>query len=470
LELASTTTAGISREALRAFRFRVRGEVLTPADPGYDAARHVHNLAIDRTPALIVKVQDAADVSRSVRFARTHGLPIAVRSGGHSIPGYSVNDGGLVIDMSAMNDVRIDAEQRMAWAQPGALAGAFAEEAQKHGLAVPFGDASSVGVGGITLGGGIGFLARKHGLTIDHLAAVEMVTAEGHIVVASTEEHSDLFWALRGGGGNFGVVTGFQFRMVEVGEILGGALIFPATAEVIRKYGEAALAAPEGLTTIAAVLNAPPLPFIPEEWVGKAVLGVFVCYTGDMVAGAEAIAAIRSIAEPVADVVGPMPYPALYDLTAEATVPRRATVRASFNPALDYELARTIAEYVAKAPTPFAMAQIRPLGGAMARVPADATAFSHRDAKYMIAIIDLWEEAADDNANRAWTEAFWSEIRAYGKGNYSNFLDNEGEQRIREAYSAATYERLAEIKRRYDPENVFSGNQNIRPARMSAAA
>lgn len=468
-----TTTTGtnnFSAEALLAFRLRLRGEVLRPGDEGYEAAREIHNATIDRRPALIVKVRDASDVSRSIHFARKHGLPLAVRAGGHSLPGHSLVEGGLVIDMSEMNAIRIDPEQRTAWAQPGATAGAFADEAQKYGLAVPFGDAASVGLGGITLGGGIGFLVRKHGLTIDHLVAIELVTAEGQIVQTSETENAELFWGLRGGGGNFGVVTGFQYQLVEVGTVYGGALVLPATKEVIKRYAEVSHEAPEELTTITMVMHAPPAPFIPAERVGELVLAIFTVYAGDLGEGEKAVAPLRALAEPVADLLGPMPYASIYDFTAEATVRRREMLRSRFYRTLDDGMVEAMLEHMEQAPSPFVMTQLRPLGGQMARIAPTATAFGHRAARFLVAIIDLWEDPADDAANEAWTERYWAAIAGYGQGVYSNFLEDEGEARIREAYLAESYERLAALKARWDPANVFSGNQNILPKVLRAAA
>lgn len=468
--MTTFATSTITNEAITAFRLRVKGEVLFPGDAGYDEAREIHNATYDIKPAIIVKVQDASDVSRCIHFARQQGLEIAVRSGGHSLAGFSLVEGGLVIDMTAMNAIRIDAAQRTAWVQPGATAGEVGTAAQEFGLAVPFGDAATVGVGGITLGGGIGFLARKHGLTIDHLFGIEMVTAEGQIVHASATEHSELFWGLRGGGGNFGVVTGFQFELVEVGMIYGGLLGVPATTEAIVRYGELAQEAPEGLTTIAMVMYAPPAPFIAPENVGKLILGIFACYTGDLAEGPDVIAPFRELGEPIADVIMPMPYSAIYELTAESTQRRRAKVRSGFFETLSAEMIDKLLADAATMPGPMGLLQLRPLGGQMARVARQATAFSHRDAKYMIAVIDLWDEVEADAAHDSWVDVAWASIAPYHEGVYSNFLANEGEKRLRTAYSEETYERLADLKLRYDPQNVFRRNQNIAPRRASAAA
>ena len=464
------TKTSIPTDALKQFRMRVKGDVVLPQSTNYDETRTLHNLVHDKRPAIIVQASDASDVARSIEFARAQGLEIAVRSGGHSFPGHSMNNDGLVIDISRMTNIQIDPQQRTAWAQPGALAGDFANAAQEYGLAVPFGDGESVGLGGITLGGGIGFLVRQHGLAIDHVKAVEVVTANGQIVTATATEHPDLFWALRGGGGNFGVVTGFQYDLVEVGTILGGALLLPATKEVLEGYVRVSEQAPEELTTISFVLRAPPMPFVPEESVGAMVLAIFPCYTGSIEEGQKALDPFRALATPVADVTMPMPYASIYDLTREATQPKREVVRSGFYQQFDGETMERILEFVAAAPTPFCAAQLRPLGGQMAKVDRDATAFSHRDANYLITVIAAGETAQEDGSVSDWALRFWDTIKDRREGAYSNFLENEGEARIRESYATETYERLAEIKRRYDPENVFAGNQNIAPKAMSAAA
>ena len=467
--IATVTPPSISEDAFRAFRLRIKGEVIVPTDERYDEARTIFNRRIERRPAVIVQVADAADVSRAVRFARQQGLTLAVRSGGHSVPGYSVVDDGMVIDMSALDDVRIDAGAKVAWVQPGASTGRVADEAQAFGLAIPFGDAGTVGVGGITLGGGIGFLVRKHGLTIDHLTGVELVTAEGQIVHASATENPELFWGLRGGGGNFGIVTGFQFALVEVGMILGGLMAWPATPEVIRRYAEVSLEAPEGLTTITMAMKAPPLPFVPEDAVGKPVLAAFVCFTGDFDEGARAIDELRAIAAPVVDMVQPMPYSAIYNLTADSTIPGRVHIRSAFVPAIGQDLATVIANQVAVSPAPMAAIQIRPLGGAMARVDPSETAFAHRDANFLLMTLAHWEDSSTDSEHDAWGEATWQAISPYRQGAYVNFLADEGKARIGEAYPGHTAERLALLKRGYDPENVFRGNQNIEPMTQAPA-
>lgn len=462
---------GITTEAWTAFRLRVKGDIVLPGDESYETAREIHNARIDKKPAFFVKVRDAADVSRTVNFARRYGLPLSVRAGGHGLNGQALVDDGIVIDMTEFNEVRIDAAARTAWAQPGATAGKYADAAHEYGLATPFGDAASVGLGGITLGGGIGFLTRKYGLTIDNLLAVELVTAEGQIVQASANENEDLFWAVRGGGGNFGVVTGFQYRLVEAGTVYGGMLALPATTEVITRYAQLSLEAPEALTSISMVTKAPPLPFIPEDIVGQVIFAIFPIFVGSEEDGARAMAPFRALAEPIADLVGPMPYPAIYEFMRVAEERRRERVRSGFYDVLDESFVEQVLEHAPNTPSPLAFFQLRPLGnGEMGRVPVESTAFSNRGANFLVAIIDVWDEAADDEANFGWIEKAWDSIKHTRHGVYSNFLQEDAQERIGEAYGQATLDRLSEIKRRYDPTNFFGGNVNISPKKVSAAA
>lgn len=461
----------VTPEAWAAFRLRIKGEIVLPGCESYETSRQVHQVLADKKPALLVKVRDAADVSRSIHFARRYGLPISVRAGGHGLNGEALVDNGLVIDMTEFNEIRIDADARTAWAQPGATAGEYADAAQQYGLATPFGDAASVGLGGITLGGGVGFLTRKYGLTIDNLLAVELVTAEGQFIHASATENEDLFWALRGGGGNFGVVTGFQYRLVEAGTVYGGMLALPATAEVITKYAALALEAPEGLTTISMVTKAPPLPFIPEDVVGTVIFAVFPVFVGSTEDGEKAMAPFRALAEPIADLVGPMPYPAIYELMRAAEARRRTKVRVGFFDSLDENFVQSALNHAPGTPSPFAFFQIRPLGGGqLSSVPVEATAFAHRNANFMVAIIDVWDEAGDDSANFSWVDAAWDSIKETRNGAYSNFLQDDKANRLGEAYPVQTMNRLQEIKHRYDPTNFFASNVNIAPAKVSAAA
>jgi FAD/FMN-containing dehydrogenase len=444
----------------------IRGRVIRPGDDDYDTARRVHNLAYDAYPALIVRVADAGDVATAIEFATETGLELAVRGGSHSVAGHSTGDGVLVIDVSAMKGLHIDPDRRLVWAESGLTAGEVTNALAEHGLAVPFGDTGNVGIAGLTLGGGIGFLVRKHGLAIDHLVSVEIVTAEGRIITASESENTDLFWAIRGGGGNFGVVTRFQFRLVPVGMTLSGALFLPLTRDVLRGLVPVAASAPEELSTITFLTAmTPPLPFVPEEHHFKpAVIVMFVHASDDVAAGQAALEPFRQLATPLAEGVFPMPYPGIYEFTAEGGKPGPAVVRSLFMETLDDEAVDEILARVSAPSSPFSMTQIRILGGAMARVPADATAFAHRDATVMIAMLTVFQDPSEAPLHEAWTQAYFEALAPKGIGVYSNFLADEGDARIREAYPAETYARLADVKRRYDPTNFFRKNQNIRPA------
>src|SRR4051812_35579528 len=455
---------------LDAFAAGLSGRLIRPGDDDYDTAREVHNASYDRRPLAIVQAADTADVALSVDLARDYGLDLAIRSGGHSVAGYGTVDDGILLDLSGLRALHIDSERRLAWAQPGLTAGEFTAAAHAHGLATPFGDAASVGLGGITLGGGIGWLVRKHGLTIDSLVAAEVVTADGEVLIASEDENADLFWAIRGGGGNFGVVTRFRYRLHPVDMIIGGALVLPATPEVLRQIVPLAAAAPEELTTITSVMAVPPPPMIPASEHGKLAVIVLAVFAGDLDAGQAAMAPFRALATPIADLVGPMPYPAIYQLTAAGDVRAPGVIRSTFMDGLDDETVAEILERMAVPSSPFAMAQIRVLGGAMARVPADETSFAYRDRLVMFSLITPYLDLAEGEAHAAWTADFMAALRPKARGVYSNFLADEGELRVREAYPGDTYARLAEIKRRYDPANLFRLNQNIKPAASPRSA
>ena len=449
---------------LEAFEAGLRGSIILPGSVDYEVARQVKSAQYDRRPALIVRAADARDVARTIELARESGLPLSVRGGAHSLAGFGTNDGGIVLDLGPMKGLLIDPEARTAWAQPGLTAGEYTVAAAAHGLATPFGDTASVGIGGLTLGGGIGWLVRKYGLTIDALLAVEIVTADGRQVTASADSHPDLFWAVRGGGGNFGVVTRFQFRLYPVGEILGGALFMPATPEVVRNLVPISLAAPEELTTISFLMHVPPAPFAPAEHVGKLSVAIMFVWCGEPGAGQAALEPFRKVADPLFELAMPMPYPGIYQMLTEAEKRGYGAHRSRFLTALDDDAVDAILASMAAPSSPAAMIQIRALGGAMARVPADATAFAHRDAQVLVLIITPYEDPATEPVHVAWTRALFDALAPNDAGVYSNFLESEGEARVRAAYPRGTFERLAEIKRRYDPANLFRQNQNIRPS------
>jgi FAD/FMN-containing dehydrogenase len=452
---------------IAAFCAGITGTVLRPDDAGYEEARLVKNRYFDRRPALIVKAAGSADVAHTVLFARDAGLELAVRGGAHSLAGYGTSDGGIVLDLSNMKGLHIDPERRLAWAQAGLTAGEYTAAAAAHGLVTPFGDTGSVGISGLTLGGGIGWLVRKYGLAIDALVSVEIVTSDGRLITASEQEHSDLFWAVRGGGGNFGVVTRFQFRLFPVSMIFGGALFMPPTKEVLRSLGPIAASAPEALTTISFLMSAPPAPFIPAELHGKPTLAIMFVFDGDPEAGQAAIEPFRQVATPMAELVMPMPYVGIYELLKDAEQPGPGVHRSLFLSTLDDAAIDAILDHTAAATSPATMTQIRILGGAMARVPAGDTAFAHRNAGVMVVLMTQFEDPAEAPVHHAFIQAYYEALAPASVGVYSNFLEVEGEERIREAYPDLTYHRLAQVKRRYDPENLFRLNQNIRPAAES---
>ena len=445
-------------------RTAFKGQVIAPGDDAYDEARTVFYGGIDRHPAVIIRVVDVDEVRRVISLARESGLEIAIRSGGHSTSGHSVSEGGIVLDLSNMRDLQIDVEGRTVWAETGLTAGELTSAAGEHGLAVGFGDTGSVGIGGITLGGGVGYLVRKYGLTIDSLLAAEVVTADGELLHVDADHHPDLFWAIRGGGGNFGVATRFQFRLHEVGSIVGGMLFLPATADVIAGFIAAAEAAPDELSTIANVMTAPPMPMLPEEVYGKPVVMSMMVFAGEASDAERVIAPFRALAKPFADMVKPMLYPEIY-AGEEGGYHPVAAGRTMFVDGMDSSVAETILSYLRSSTGSMAVAQLRVLGGAMARVPSDATAFAHRASKIMVNVAALYENPDERATHEAWVTKFAAALRQNDAGAYVNFLGMEGEASVRAAYPGNTWNRLAEIKARYDPDNLFRLNQNIPPVK-----
>jgi FAD/FMN-containing dehydrogenase len=440
----------------------LQGRVLTPADAAYEEARAVFAAHIDRRPALIARVAGPDDIARVIDHARETGSELAVRGGGHSPAGHGVSDGGVVIDVSTLRSFELDAAGRTAWAGAGLTAGAFTAAAGEHGLATGFGDTGSVGIGGITLAGGIGFLVRKHGLTVDSLLAAEIVTADGRLRRVDAQAEPELFWALRGGGGNFGVVTRLQYRLHPVDAILGGVLVLPATPETITGFVAAAEAAPDELSTIANVMLAPPLPFLAESRHGTPVLMVRLAYAGDARAGQRAVAPLRALAEPLADLVRPMRYREMFpDEERHGLAP---VARTMFAGGLGAREAETSLERLGESSAIIAACEIRVLGGAMARVPADATAFAHRRSPLMINVGAIYDPSTSDRSEHAaWVHGLAAELDD-GSGAYAGLLADEGPERVRAAYPGATWERLAAVKAAYDPENLFRLNQNVPPA------
>ncbi|MGZ8592336.1 MAG: FAD-binding oxidoreductase [Actinomycetota bacterium] len=442
-------------------RAAVRGRVVAPDDDGNDEARTPFVGGIDRRPAAIVRVADAGDVSHAVSLAQDGGIELAVRSGGHSSAGHSVSDGGIVIDLADMKALDIDVAGRTAWAETGLTAGEYTNAAAAHGLATGFGDTGSVGIGGITLGGGVGYLVRRYGLTIDDLLAADVVTSDGELLRVDADSHPDLFWAIRGRGGNFGVATRFRFRLHELGRILGGILILPATPDVIAGFIAEADAAPEELSTIANVMPAPPMPFLAEEHHGRLVVFALMAHAGGVEEGQRAVAPFRTLAEPLADLLRPMTYPEMYMPEEEGFHPM-AAFRTSFVDAIDRGAAETIVEQLGASTAMMRVVQLRVLGGAMARVPVDETAFAHRGARIMANVAAMYMDPEEQPVHQAWVDGLSGALGDTGTA-YVNFLGDEGEGRVREAYPGPTWDRLAAVKRRYDPTNLFRLNQNVPP-------
>jgi FAD/FMN-containing dehydrogenase len=459
----ATTTVPISISKLRA---ECIGAVIGPDDAGYEEAATV-SVGEPGRPAAIVRAGGVADVIRVVRLARETGLELAVRSGGHSAARHGTTDDGIVLDLGPMKAVETDVAGRTVWAEAGLTASELTTEVGKHGLVIGFGDTGSVGIGGITTGGGVGFLVRKFGMTIDNLLAADVVTADGSLVRTDAEHEPDLFWAIRGGGGNFGVVTRFQFRLHELPSIVGGMLMLPATPEVIAGFMAAAAAAPEELSAIANVMPAPPTPFVPAEHHGQLVVMALMAYAGDTESGQRALAPFRSLATPIADLLRPMPYGELFPPEDPSYHPI-AVNRTMFIDHVDTQVGRLILdrleEHLRTTNAQMAVVQLRPLGGAMARVPVDATAFAHRRSPIMANVAALVGAREDLPGHLPWLADFAAALDQGDPGAYVNFVGDEGAERVRAAYPGPTWSRLSAIKRRYDPTNLFHRNQNIPPA------
>ena len=460
-----STPTSISIPKLRA---DVSGQVIGPDDAEYDQARAVFYGGFDLHPAAVIRVADEMDVARVIALARETGLELAVRSGGHSVIGQGVSDGGIVIDLAALRSIEVDPEERTAWAQTGLTAVEFTNATHAHGLGVGFGDTGSVGIGGITLGGGVGYLVRKHGLTIDSLLVAEIVTADGELHRVDAEHEPDLFWAIRGGGGNFGVATRFRFALHPLDTVVGGMLLLPATVDTIEGFMAEAEAAPEELSSIANVMRVPPMPFVPEEAHGKLAIMALMTYAGGIEAGQEALAPFRALAEPLADMLRPMPYPEVYPPEADDYHPV-ATAHTMFVDTIGRSEAETILEHLATSTAMMGVAQLRTLGGEMARVPVEATAFAHRQSRIMVNCAAVYERPEEVEVHGPWVEGFASALKQDDDGAYVNFLGFDGEARIRDAYPGATWDRLRKIKTRYDPTNLFRRNQNIPPAKEERA-
>jgi FAD/FMN-containing dehydrogenase len=477
-DLSLTTLDGgrttISAAALDALAATLRGTLLYATDADYQTARTIWNAMIDRRPGVIVRCMGAADVVSAVRFARDKGLLVAIRGGGHNIAGNAVCDGGLMIDLSQMRSIRVDPVAQRAWVEPGATLGDVDRETQAFGLAVPVGINSTTGIAGLTLGGGIGWTTRKFGLTIDNLLSADVVTAAGELLHASATENPDLFWAIRGGGGNFGVVTAFEFKLQQVGpQILAGLVVHPLeNAEAILKEYRAALeAAPDELTCWAILRKAPPAPFVPAEWHGREVLVFGMCYCGDLEAGQTATAGLRAIGKPVLDLVGPMPFTEWQRALDPLLAPGARNYWKSHDiTELSDSLLKILVDAAWHLPGPECELVIGHVGGAAERIPIDTTAFPQRLSHFVINVHTRWREADMDEACIAWARALFDTTRPYATGTaYVNFMPGDEMDRVEAAYGV-NYQRLVDAKRRYDPANLFRMNQNVTPAEARRAA
>jgi FAD/FMN-containing dehydrogenase len=418
---------------------------------------------VDKRPLAVARVASADDVAAAVNAAREGDFELAVRSGGHSRAGYGTVDGGLVVDLSGLNDVEIDADGETAWVETGATAGEYMLATAEEGRTTGLGDAASVGVGGITLAGGIGYLVRRNGLTIDNLLAADVVVADGEIVRTSEDSEPDLFWAIRGGGSNFGVATRLQLALTEVSEIVGGMLVLPASPEVITGFLETAHAAPQELSTIANVMIAPPMPFLPEEAHGTPILLAQLAYSGPPDQAAKVLAPFGALGNPLARMVRPMRYLELYE-GPEQQAMFGAGANFFADSLLDTAAAETILEWLPKSTAPMRAVQLRVLGGAYARVANDATAFAHRERGLFVNVAAMYADAGERDDHDAWVSDVANALGGNGSGGYVGFLGDEDEATVRAAYPGATWDRLRDVKRRYDPSNLFHLNHNIPPA------
>ena len=468
---AETTLAS---EAIDTLRQSVRGGVLTPGAPEYDEARTIWNAMIDRRPALIVRCAAAADVAAAVRLAHDRGLLVAIRGGGHNIAGNAVCDGGLMIDLSRMKSVTVDAANRTARVEAGATLGDFDSAAQAFGLATPLGINSTTGIAGLTLGGGFGWLSRSLGLSIDNLLSADVVTSTGERVKTSATEHPDLFWGIRGGGGNFGVVTSFEFRLHPIGpDVLSGLIVHPLSAarDVLRFYRDFIKTTPDEFVCWFVLRKAPPLPFLAAEWHGKEVLVLAACHAGSLQEGERIAKPLRSFGRPLADVIAPHPFTAWQSILDPLLTPGARNYWKSHDlNAVNDGLIDVLLDFAGRIPDPQSEIVFVQLGGAVSRVPFEATAYAHREAEFVLNVHGRWAEAAKDAQCIRWARDLFAAVAPFATGGvYVNFMTQDEEERVRAAYGGH-YDRLVQLKAKYDPANLFRMNQNIRPSESSTAA
>jgi len=452
---------GLSIQDLRS---QFNGRVIVPGDDGYDQARTPIYSGVDIRPAAFIRPANAEQVAQVITLARQSGLELAVRSGGHGLAMHSMIDGSIVLDLVEMTGLEIDLDQHTAWAQTGLTAGKYIAQAAKHGLTTGFGDTATVGLGGLTLGGGMGYLSRKYGLTIDQVLAAEIVTADGKLIYTDAQSHPDLFWALRGGSGNFGVVTRFKYQLHPVDQIFGGMLILPATADVIAGLVAEADAAPDELSIIANVMKAPSMPFLPPEVHGKLIAMLMLAYLGSPEDGEKAVTGLRKLATPMADMLRPMPYIEMFP-PEEGDFRPIIAMRSVFIDSFDRSAAQAALDHLEHSKAMMAVCQIRVLGGAVSRVPNDATAFAHRQRRMLVNFAGLHMDTQETPMHQEWADS----VAAFLPGGdssagYVNFFGKVNPATVRQAYPGTTWQRLAEVKTRYDPDNFFHNNQNIPPA------
>jgi FAD/FMN-containing dehydrogenase len=458
----------LSPDNLNALRTMVRGPVMVPGEAGYDESRTIWNGMIDRRPSLIVRCIGTADVVAGVNFARDQGIPLTIKGGGHNIAGLAVSDNSMMLDMSLMKGVWVDTEKNIAHAQAGCTLGDVDRETQLHGLAAVLGFVSNTGIAGLTLGGGFGYLTRQHGWSSDNVVGIDVVTADGRRVRASDTENVDLFWGLRGGGGNFGVATGFDYRLYNVGpDVTAGAIAWPGedAPQVLELYRKLVQTAPPELVVVAALRKAPPAPWIDSAYHGKLIVALFVIHSGSLEEGSRAVAPIKAFGKPVGDVLQKRPYCSQQTLL-DATQPngRRYYWKSEYLPGLDDGLIEKFIEYGQKIVSPHSAMLLFPLDGSHNKLPADHSAVGNRDAKLVLNLAGSWESSADDDANIGWARDAWSDMKAYSTGGtYINFLtEEEGDDRIGAAFRS-NLDRLIEVKRKWDPTNMFCMNKNIAP-------
>jgi FAD/FMN-containing dehydrogenase len=462
----------LEQNAIDDFATRLHGELLTPEAPDYDQARRLWNGMIDRRPALIARCSGVADIIEAVNFARNHDLQVAVRGGAHNVAGLATCDDGLMIDLSALKGIRVDPMAQTASTQPGVLWGELDRETQIFGLATPGGFVSTTGIAGLTLGGGFGWLSRRYGLTVDNLLSIDLVTADGRFLTASEEENPDLFWGVRGGGGNFGVATSFHYRLHPVGPmVIAGLVLYPMeqAAEVLRFYREFSAAAPDALGTMALLRHAPPAPFLPVEIHGKPVVGIVVCYAGSLTEGEDLVRPLKEFAPggepPLVDTIDPISY-SVHQAIFDGGLPHGNQYywKSEYLPGISDKTIETILKHTQQISSPLTNVLLFQLGGAVSRVGDGETAAGNRAAGYVLNIASAWTDPGESECHIAWTRDFWWAMHPFGTGGvYVNFLSqDEGQERVRAAYGP-NHARLVELKNKYDPTNLFRMNQNIQP-------